>query len=104
MKRIFDVVLSIILLIVLILPMLLIALLIRFTSDGQALYWSDRVGKNGVVFKMPKFLFSAIALLSPNLSYKMDKLLGDECYSSEKLESLGFKARKQLKQMNETDF
>ena len=55
MKRIFDVVLSIILLIVLILPMLLIALLIRFTSDGQALYWSDRVGKNGVVFKMPKF-------------------------------------------------
>ena len=55
MKRIFDIVLSIILLIVLILPMLLIALLIRFTSDGQALYWSDRVGKNGVVFKMPKF-------------------------------------------------
>ena len=55
MKRIFDVVLSVILLIVLILPMLLIALLIRFTSDGQALYWSDRVGKNGVVFKMPKF-------------------------------------------------
>ena len=55
MKRIFDIVLSIILLIVLILPMLLISLLIRFTSDGQALYWSDRVGKNGVVFKMPKF-------------------------------------------------
>ncbi|MBT4731985.1 sugar transferase [Candidatus Woesearchaeota archaeon] len=55
MKRIFDIVLSIILLIVLILPMLLIALLIRFTSDGQALYWSDRVGKNSVVFKMPKF-------------------------------------------------
>jgi len=55
MKRIFDIVLSIILLIVLILPMLLISLLIRFTSDGQALYWSDRVGKNSVVFKMPKF-------------------------------------------------
>ena len=55
MKRIFDIVLSIILLIVLILPMLLISLLIRFTSDGQALYWSDRAGKNGVFFKMPKF-------------------------------------------------
>jgi O-antigen biosynthesis protein WbqP len=55
MKRIFDIVLSVILLIVLILPMLLIALLIRFTSDGQALYWSDRVGRNGVLFKMPKF-------------------------------------------------
>ena len=55
MKRTFDIVLGIILLVVLILPMLLIALLIRLTSAGQALYWSDRVGKNGVLFKMPKF-------------------------------------------------
>ena len=42
-------------LVVLALPMLFIALLVRLTSDGQALYWSDRVGKNGVFFKMPKF-------------------------------------------------
>ena len=62
------------------------------------------LGKSIPKWSVPKFLFSAIALISPNLSYKMDKLLGDECYSSEKLESLGFKARKQLKQMNETDF
>jgi len=62
------------------------------------------LGKSIPNWSVPKFLFSAIALISPNLSYKMDKLLGDECYSSEKLESLGFKARKQLKQMNETDF
>ena len=55
MKRIFDIVLSIIFLIILLLPMLLIALLVRFTSNGQALYWSNRVGKNGVLFKMPKF-------------------------------------------------
>ena len=45
-----------------------------------------------------------MALISPSLRYKMDKLLGDECYSSEKLQSLGFKAQKQLRQMNETDF
>jgi len=62
------------------------------------------LGKSIPDWSVPKFLFSAIALISPNLSYKMDKLLGDECYSSEKLQSLGFKARKQLKQMNETDF
>jgi len=55
MKRIFDVVLSITLLIVLALPMLLISLLIIFTSNGSAFYWSDRVGKNSAVFKMPKF-------------------------------------------------
>jgi UDP-glucose 4-epimerase len=62
------------------------------------------LGKSTPNWSVPKFLFSAIALISPNLSYKMDKLLGDECYSSGKLQSLGFKARKQLRQMNETDF
>ena len=62
------------------------------------------LGKSVPNWNMPKSLFSAIALLSTNLSYKMDKLLGDECYSSEKLQSLGFKAQKELKQMNETDF
>jgi len=62
------------------------------------------LGKKPLNWSVPKFLFSAIALLSPNLSYKIDKLLGDECYSSEKLQSLGFKAQKELKQMNETDF
>ena len=31
------------------------ALLVHFTSNGKTLYWSDRVGKNGVLFRMPKF-------------------------------------------------
>jgi len=43
-------------------------------------------------------------LISPRIKYKVDKLLGDECYSSGKLEKLGFKAQKTLKDMNETDF
>ena len=55
MKRIFDIVLGISVLVVLALPMLFIALLVRLTSRGKTLYWSDRVGKNGVLFKMPKF-------------------------------------------------
>ena len=55
MKRIFDILLSVILLIALILPMLLIALLVKLTSNGKVFYWSDRVGKNSVIFKMPKF-------------------------------------------------
>ena len=55
MKRIFDIVLGINMLVVLALPMLFIALLVRLTSRGKAIYWSDRVGKNGVFFKMPKF-------------------------------------------------
>ena len=36
-------------------PMLLIALLVKLTSPGPALYWSDRVGKDNVLFRMPKF-------------------------------------------------
>jgi len=33
----------------------LVALLVRLTSTGPALYWSDRVGRNNKIFKMPKF-------------------------------------------------
>ena len=36
-------------------PMLIIAIVIRLTSKGPALYWSDRVGKNNKIFRMPKF-------------------------------------------------
>jgi O-antigen biosynthesis protein WbqP len=35
--------------------MLLIAIAVRLTSEGAVVYWSDRVGKNNVIFKMPKF-------------------------------------------------
>jgi O-antigen biosynthesis protein WbqP len=34
---------------------LLIYLAVRLTSKGPALYWSDRVGINNTLFKMPKF-------------------------------------------------
>ena len=35
--------------------MLFIAIVIRLTSKGPSLYWSDRVGRNNKIFKMPKF-------------------------------------------------
>jgi len=60
--------------------------------------------KNIPNWSVPRLLFNTIARLSGGFKYKIDKLLGDECYSSKKLESLGFKAQKQLRQMNETDF
>jgi O-antigen biosynthesis protein WbqP len=55
MKRIFDFVLALFLLILMGLPMFVIALIIKLTSPGPALYWSHRIGKNNVLFKMPKF-------------------------------------------------
>ena len=55
MKRIFDLFFGVILLVLLIIPMLLIAISIQLTSKGPSLYWSDRIGKNNTIFKMPKF-------------------------------------------------
>lgn len=40
---------------ILLVPIALIALLVRLTSSGPALYWSDRVGRHNKIFKMPKF-------------------------------------------------
>lgn len=55
MKRTFDISMSLLALIVFGIPMLLVAALVKLTSKGPVLYWSDRVGKNNVLFRMPKF-------------------------------------------------
>ena len=55
MKKLFDLILAIFLILPLLIPFLIIAILIIVTSKGPVLYWSDRVGKNNKIFKMPKF-------------------------------------------------
>ncbi len=55
MKRFFDLFFCTALIILLFIPVLLIIVMIRSTSKGPALYWSDRIGKNNIIFKMPKF-------------------------------------------------
>ncbi len=35
--------------------MLLVAIAVHLTSKGPVLYWSERVGKKNIIFKMPKF-------------------------------------------------
>ena len=59
------------------------------------------VGKTVPGWSVPKFLFDWLSLLSPRIRFKVDKLLGDECYSSEKLQSLGFRAEHTLKDWKE---
>ncbi|MBE7366259.1 sugar transferase [Ramlibacter pallidus] len=54
-KRVLDLALSLAAGVVLLLPALAIALLVRLTSRGPALYWSDRVGRDNAIFRMPKF-------------------------------------------------
>ena len=55
MKRLFDLKIAVLLLILLSIPMLVISILIKLTSRGPVLYWSDRVGRNNAIFRMPKF-------------------------------------------------
>ena len=55
MTRVFDLLLAIFLVLLLLAPFIVITVLVRSTSKGPALYWSDRVGKNNKIFKMPKF-------------------------------------------------
>jgi O-antigen biosynthesis protein WbqP len=55
MKRLFDLILALFAGIVLLLPIIIVSLLVRFTSPGPVLYWSDRVGRRNILFKMPKF-------------------------------------------------
>ena len=55
MKRIFDVIVAIALLAIISMPMLVIALMVKLTSKGSVLHWSDRIGRGNAIFKMPKF-------------------------------------------------
>src|SRR3989339_917156 len=55
MKRIFDVGMALLLLCFLALPIVVVAIIIKITSKGPVLHWSDRVGLNNTISKMPKF-------------------------------------------------
>lgn len=54
MKRLLDVTLGLAAAIALIVPFLLLAVLVKLTSKGPILYWSDRIGRDNRVFSMPK--------------------------------------------------
>jgi O-antigen biosynthesis protein WbqP len=55
MKRVLDLFFSLCLIPILVFPVLIIAALVKVTSKGPVLYWSDRIGVNNKTFKMPKF-------------------------------------------------
>ena len=55
MKRLFDVLVVIVVVVLLFVPFCVVALLVRVTSPGPILYWSNRVGQYNQTFRMPKF-------------------------------------------------
>ena len=54
-KRTFDIVMALIAIFLLSVPILILAVLVGHTSNGPILYWSNRIGRNNLIFKMPKF-------------------------------------------------
>lgn len=54
-KRVMDTVAVLALLPMLLPVFVLCGLLVRITSRGPALYWSNRIGQNNQIFRMPKF-------------------------------------------------
>ena len=72
MKRVFDICLGCLAALFLFVPVLLVAMAVRLSSKGPALYWSDRVGRNNVIFKMPKFRSMRWARLRwPRICWRM---------------------------------
>lgn len=55
MKRLVDLVFTVAVGAVMLVPIVVVALLVRLTSRGPILYWSDRVGRRNAIFRMPKF-------------------------------------------------
>lgn len=54
-KRALDLGLALAASMILAVPLLLLACLVKLTSRGPALYWSERIGRRNRIFKMPKF-------------------------------------------------
>jgi O-antigen biosynthesis protein WbqP len=55
MKRSIDLMLVLGASLLLVLPIVVVAFFVKITSSGPVLYWSDRVGRNNGIFRMPKF-------------------------------------------------
>jgi len=55
MKRLIDLCLALVAGLIFAIPFLLVGITVKITSAGSVLYWSDRVGRDNKIFKMPKF-------------------------------------------------
>jgi len=69
-KRLFDLIIAIILCIIFFIPLLVIGIAIKMSSAGPVIFWSKRIGRNNIIFQMPKFrtmLISAPIIATNNL-------------------------------------
>jgi len=72
MNRISNIILAVLLLTLLLFPILVISLLVYISSGRPVLYWSDRIGKEGLIFSMPKF--RTMSINTPEIAtHKLDE-------------------------------
>ena len=76
MKRLIDLILLLIALVFLAIPMLIVAMIVKFTSPGPIVFWSDRVGQYNRIFRMPKF--RTMQINTPNVATHL--LVGADIY------------------------
>jgi len=55
MKRSFDLILALVACVILLIPFLVLSISIKLTSEGNIIFWSDRIGRYNKIFSMPKF-------------------------------------------------
>lgn len=55
-------------------------------------------------WKVPFFIFRVLSIISFGKLFDINKLFGNECYSSKEISSLGYKTYRSLGEMNETIF
>lgn len=88
-KRLFDILLTVVSFPFVLPPVLVTFVLVKFTSDGPVLYWSNRVGKNNRLFSMPKF--RSMILSTPTLA---THLISQQTDASQYLTPVGSFIRK----------
>jgi len=76
MKRAFDILLSLLLIVILIFPIIIISIVIFCSSKLSILYWSQRIGRKGLVYKMPKFrsMHDGVPIVATHLLKDSDKV------------------------------
>jgi O-antigen biosynthesis protein WbqP len=77
MKRFLDITVSFFLLFLLAPLMIFVAILVKTTSKGPIIYWSNRVGKDNEIFRMPKFrtMYLDAPIIATNLLVNAKKFI-----------------------------
>jgi UDP-glucose 4-epimerase len=73
---------------------------LNYSSRDMYNIYCDLLNKTPPSWSVPEFVFKMLSLVSMSLKNKVNKIIGSECYSSEKLRHLGFEPKLSLQDIN----